>query len=88
MPDDGDDAAGAAGADQPGVATASYVSTQAIIDREYRLLARRQLGLPGFWRRFVRRRLAVAVLVVVVIVAPRPGRRRHHGRSARCAASC
>ena len=66
MPDDGAD--GAAGADQPGVATASYVSTQAISDREYRLLARRQLGLPGFWRGFVRRRLAVAVLGVVVIV--------------------
>jgi hypothetical protein len=69
MTDDGAaGAAGAAGADQPGVATASYVSTQAIIDREYRLLARRQLGLPGFWRRFVRRRILVAVLVVVVIV--------------------
>jgi hypothetical protein len=57
------------GADGAGVATASYVSTTEIIDREYRLLARRQLALPGFWRRFAWRRVAVAVLVVVVIVA-------------------
>ena len=60
---------GAAGADRPGVATASYLSTPAIIDREYRLLARRQLSRPGFWSRFARRRLAVAVLAMVVIVA-------------------
>lgn len=64
MPDDG-----GFGVDEPGVATASYVSTAEILEREARFLARRQLSLPGFWRRFARRRILVAVLVVAVIVA-------------------
>ena len=58
----------AGGVDDAVVARASYVSTTEILGREYRLLARRQLSTPGFWRRFVGRRIAVAVLVVVVIV--------------------
>lgn len=64
MPDQAAD-----GADEADVATASYVSTTEILEREYRLLARRQLALPGFWRTFVRRRVLAAVLVVAVIVA-------------------
>jgi hypothetical protein len=64
MPDDG-----TTGGDGADVATASYVGSSEVLDREYRLLARRQLSRPGFWRRFVRRRIAAAVLVVVVIVA-------------------
>lgn len=56
-------------AERPGVATASYVSTAEICDREAWLLARRHLARPGYWRSFVRRRVAAAVLVVVVIVA-------------------
>ena len=62
-----EDDGGATG--RQGVATASYVSTTEILERESRLLARRQLARPGFWRSFVRRRLLVAVLVVAVIVA-------------------
>lgn len=64
MPDDD-----TRGADAAAVATASYVSTAEILEREYRLLARRQLTRPGFWRRFVWRRVAVSLLVVVVIGA-------------------
>ena len=69
MPDDDD----TTGADAPeratDPATASYVSSAEILQREYRLLARRQLSRPGFWRRFARRRIVAAVLVVAVIVA-------------------
>ena len=54
--------------DAHSVATASYVSTTEILEREARLLARRQLTRPGFWRPFVRRRILAAVLVVAVIV--------------------
>ncbi|HET6969429.1 MAG TPA: hypothetical protein VFI44_14175 [Ornithinibacter sp.] len=56
-------------ADEHSVATASYVSTAEILERESRLLARRQLARPGFWRPFVRRRVLAAVLIVAVIVA-------------------
>lgn len=55
--------------DEHSVATASYVSTSEILEREARLLARRHLARPGFWRPFVRRRVVAAVLVVAVIVA-------------------
>ena len=54
--------------DEHAVATASYVSTTEILERESRLLARRQLTRPGFWRSFVRRHVLAAVLVVAVIV--------------------
>ena len=64
MSDDVSDATG-----ELPVATASYVSTTEILARESRLLARRQLARPGFWRSFVRRRVLVAVIVVAVIVA-------------------
>jgi len=63
MSDDVGDAA-----DEQAPVTASYVSTAEILERESRLLARRQLARPGFWRSFVRRRVAAAVLVVAVIV--------------------
>ena len=55
--------------DEHSVATASYVSTAEILERESRLLAWRQLARPGFWRPFVRRRVLAAVLMVAVIVA-------------------
>ena len=50
-------------------ATGSYVSTTEILEREARLLARRQLSLPGYWRRFVRRRVAAVVVIVALGVA-------------------
>lgn len=73
MPDEGTDgvdpAEGTEGVGATGVATATYVSSAEILEREYRLLARRQLAQPGFWRTFTRRRVLAAVLVVAVIVA-------------------
>ena len=69
MPDEGtDDVVGTDGVEGTGVAPATYVSSAEILDREYRLLARRQLALPGFWRTFTRRRILAALLIVVVIV--------------------
>ncbi|WP_377643174.1 hypothetical protein [Oryzobacter terrae] len=54
--------------DAPREVTTSYTSTEAVIEREARVLWRRQLSRPGFWRGFVLRRVALSVVVVVLLV--------------------
>lgn len=47
-------------------ATASYVSTAEIVERESRFLARRQTSRPGFWRPFAKARLGALLLVLAL----------------------
>ena len=52
----------------PALARSSYTSTEDVIEREARVLWRRQLSQPGFWRPFVLRRVALGVVVLVLLV--------------------
>lgn len=52
----------------PVLATSSYTSTEEVIEREARVLWRRQLSRPGFWRPFVLRPVALGVVVLVLLV--------------------
>ncbi len=52
----------------PREVTTSYTSTEEILEREADVLWRRQLAQDGFWRGFVRRRVALGVLIAVLLV--------------------